>query len=502
MGPSHQLYQDALAAYQANDWPKARQVLRRALAAAPQDPASLLLLGVVQEPQDAVAGLCLVEQAAMLDPANAIAWYNLGVIEADRGNTSRAIDCYARCVRIDPTHVDALGNGCQLLRRSEYFEDALAWANLRLLLSSDDWQGHLNRAVCLYHLRRFPEAHEAFAQARACGEGAPIIEWERFSLLLHEQRFGEAWDAFEHRFAVGHLNGVFHYPFQQPLWRGEDLRGKHILVHNEQGLGDQIMFACALPDVIAAAQAVTVVVAPTLVPVFAASFPKARVLPAKFGAFAGDHPEPEWINTLGRADYQAPIGSLMTVLRRDASAFANPWRYLRPSDAARHRWRGFDPGPGLKVGLCWASNPALFRQDSAARAVKKSMAFASLAPLAGVAGVQFVSVLNWSLFEEDSPFAKRVHDVSDKLASFDDTAALIERLDLIITVDTSVAHMAGALGKETWLLLHDFPDCRWGIQGGHTYWYPDMRLFRQRTLGAWGPVIEEVVDALRQRVGA
>lgn len=502
MHPANEFYKDALAAYHAGDWSQARLCLRQGLSLAPQDPASLLLLGVAQEPQDAVTSLCLVEQAVMRDPASATAWYNLGVIEAGRGNSRRAIECYTRCVSIDPTYLDALGNGCELLRRSECFEEALAWASLRLSLSGEDWRGHLNRAVCLYHLGLFAEALEAFARAQALAPSEPIIRWEQFSLLLHEKRFAEAWDSFEHRFAVGHLNGVFHYPFPQPLWRGEDLSGKHILVHNEQGLGDQIMFACAITEVVEAAEATTVVVAPTLVPVFAASFPKARVLPAKFGAFAGDHPEPDWIATLGHVDYQAPIGSLMAPLRCEAKAFENPKPYLRPTEAARERWRAFNPGPGLKVGLCWASNPALFRRDSAARAVKKSMAFETLAPLAEVSGAKFVSVLNWPLTAETSPFARAVTDVSADLTSFDETAALIERMDVIVTVDTSVAHMAGALGKETWLLLHAFPDCRWGLQDETSYWYPAMRLFRQPTLGDWGPVVAEVADALRRRVGA
>jgi ADP-heptose:LPS heptosyltransferase len=92
-----------------------------------------------------------------------------------------------------------------------------------------------------------------------------------------------------------------------------------------------------------------------------------------------------------------------------------------------------------------------------------------------------------------------VKDVSAQLNSFDDTAALIEQLDLVITVDTSVAHMAGALGKETWVMLHDFPDCRWEMHASHSYWYRDMRLFRQRTPGDWAPVVRDIAQALRAR---
>lgn len=494
-------YQTAFQAYRAGDWAHARLCLESALSQSPLDAQSLLLLAVVQEKEDAAAALCLAEQAVMRGPDDAVAWYNLGVIEAERGNFEGAVQCYSRCVAIQPTHLDALGNGCELLRRLELFEQALAWADVRMVGAPNDWRGHLNRAVCLVHLSRMQEAEEAFAHAQRLGEGQSIIAWERFSMLLYQNRFAEAWDAFEHRFAVGHLNGVFHYPFKQPQWRGETLHGKHILVHNEQGLGDQIMFACALPEVIAAAGAVTLVVAPTLVPVFAASFPTARVLPCKFGRSAGDHPAPDWIGTLGAVDYQAPIGSLMAVLRRDPATFANPQAYLRPSDEARQRWRDFQPGGRLKVGVCWASNPALFRRDSANRAVKKSMRFDELEPLSNIRDAELVSVLNWPI-EGDAGFGQRVIDVSDRLVSFDDTAALIERLDVVVTVDTSVAHMSGALGKETWLLLHDFPDCRWGLTGETSYWYKNMRLFRQHTLGDWAPVVADVALALRERLAS
>ena len=500
MAAAAQEYQEAFAAYQAGDHARARALLERGLARAPHDAASLLLLGVVQNKADAALSLALLERACWRDPAHAPAWYNFAVVEAERGNLTGAAAGYRRCIGLDPTHLDALGNGAEVLRRLEHFDEALAWADRRLALQPGHWQSVLNRAVCLFQMRRFEAAHTAFAEAQTLSAGAPIVEWERFSLLWQEKRFAPAWDAFAHRFAIGHLSGVFHYPFDFPQWRGEDLRGKHILIHNEQGLGDQIMFACAVPEVIAAARAVTLVVAPTLVDVFAASFPQARVLPARFGRFAGDHPVPDWIDTLGDIDVHAPIGSLIAILRREEAHFAKPRAYLRPSAAARARWAGFDPGRGLKVGLCWASNPALFRRDSAARAVKKSMPLAALAPLGDLRGARFVSVLNWPLAAEQTAFAATVKDLSDRLESFDDTAAVIEQLDVIVTVDTSVAHMAGALGKETWLMLHDFPDPRWDLAAPRSYWYPNMRLFRQQTRGDWPPVVTAIADALHQRI--
>jgi tetratricopeptide (TPR) repeat protein len=494
------LYQQAFGAYRRGEAAAARRALSELLAARPTEARALLLLGVVTDKRaEPAVALALVEQAVALDPADASAWYNLGVYEGERNNLERALDCYQRAVGLDPLHLEALGNGCELLRRLEHFETALEWADRRLALGQDSWSSHLNRGVCLFHLGRWEEAEAALDRAAALGPDRPIVAWERFPLMLHQKRFAEAWDAFERRFEVGHLNGVFAYPFAAPLWRGEPLAGKHIVVHNEQGLGDQLMFACALGDVVAQAKRTTVVVAPTLVDIFKASFPDAEVLPARYGRFAGDHPEPAWLKTLPKFDYQAPIGSLMAVLRGAPDSFDHPAAYLRPSEAARRRWRDFDPGPALRVGICWASNPATFRMDSARRAVRKSMPLEALAPLADLAGVTLVSVLNWSIDPMPAAFAGRLTDLSARLVSLDETAALIERLDMVVTVDTAVAHLAGALGKETWLLLHEFPDCRWELSAPASYWYPHMRLFRQPRRGDWAAVVGEVKAALKAR---
>jgi len=505
MGPpeADSLYQRAFAAYRQGDLTAARRALVQLLAARPLEARALLLLGVIGDKQtEPATSIALVEQAAYLDPTDAGAWYNLGVYEGERANLERALGCYRRAVALAPDHLDALGNGCELLRRLEHFETALEWADRRLALAKENWSAHLNRGVCLFHLMRWNEAEAAMDRAREIAPDRPIILWERFPLMLFQKRFAETWTAFEHRFEVGHLNGVFCYPFDAPLWRGEPLAGKHIVVHNEQGLGDQLMFACALGEVVAQAARTTVVVAPPLVELFRASFPAAHVLPALYGRFAGDHPEPPWMKDLRRYDFQAPIGSLMAPLRSAPESFDLPTAYLRPSDAARARWAGFDAGPGLKVGVCWASNPALFRQDSARRAVRKSMPLETLAPLAGMPGLSLVSVLNWKIDPMPSAFAGRLLDVADRLTSLDETAALIERLDVVVTVDTAVAHLAGALGKETIVLLHEFPDCRWELEADTSYWYPNMQLLRQRTRGDWGPVVEATRAALAALAGA
>jgi tetratricopeptide (TPR) repeat protein len=501
MNDLDRLYQRALGAYKAGDGPTAEADLTQLLAQRPLEARALLLKGVVHPKTDGPVGLALVEQSVRLDPENAETWYNLAVFESERGRLAAALAGYERAVQLDPLHVSALGNGCELLRRFDRFDEALDWADRQLALGAVSWAAHLNRGVCLFHLRRFDEAEAAYDAARRLAPERPIVHWELFPLYLHEERFAPAWEAFEQRFACGDLNGVHQYPFPLAQWRGEPLAGRHILIHNEQGLGDQLMFASALSEVIAAAREVTLVAVPELVALFQASFPTIRVLPARMGRFAGDHPPPDWLPSLGKVDYQLAIGGLMHRLRTTPQSFANPHAYLRPSEAARARWAGRKRTEKLSVGVCWASNPALFRHDSSRRAVKKSMPLETLAPLAEVAGVELVSVLNWRVDPAPEAFGGRLIDLSQRLTSLDETAALIETLDLVITVDTAVAHLAGGLGKPTWLLLHDFADCRWGLTAGRSYWYPDMRLLRQREAGDWGPMIAEAADDLRALAG-
>jgi len=495
------LYQRAFDAYRAGQMGAAEQRLDELLDRSPTDARAMLLKSVVHTKAEPAVCLAMVEQAVHLDPFNAEGWYNLAVFEGERGRLETALAGYRRTIQLDPLHANALNNGCELLRRFDRFEDSLDWADRQLALGHASWAAHLNRAICLLHLRRMDEAEVAFKRALALDPERPIIRWELFPHYLFQDRFAEAWEAFEWRFAAGHLNGVFHYPFMQPLWQGEPLAGKHILVHNEQGLGDQIMFASALGEVIDRAEKTTLVVSAELVPLFQASFPTVRVFPTRVGRFAGDHPPPAWLPELGEVDYQIPIGGLMHRLRTRTEDFADPQIYLRSSADAQLRWgklisKKMPRADGLRVGLCWASNPALFRLDSSRRATKKSMALETMAPLAEVEGVQLVSVLNWTIEQMPKAFAGRLLDVSADLRSLDDTAALIGELDLVITVDTAVAHLAGALGKPVWLLLHDFADCRWSLTGDRSYWYRDMRLIRQTAPADWDGVIAEAARSL------
>lgn len=467
-------------------------------ARSPENAPALRSLSALYAATDPVAAEAAAEQAVCLDPLDADAWFLWARSLARRKRLEEAARAYRRCLDIDPAHHGALPAACECIRVLGGFGEALSLAERMLLLGREDWMVQHNIAVCLLHMARFPEARGAFDRSLALSGGAAITRWERFALDLFERRFAAAWAGFETRFAIGELTGVFAYPFPQPLWRGEPLGGKHLLIHNEQGLGDQLMFASALADLPKDIGRLSIVIAPELLDIFRASFPQAEVHPARYGAFAGDHPEPSWLPTLPPVDFQIPIGSLMPILRATDESFADPVAYLRPTEEARSRWAALGMAQGLNVGICWASNPALFRDDSARRARRKSMTIDRLAPLAAIEGVHLHTVLNWSVDPMPEAFRGRLVDHARALTSMNETAALIERLDVVVTVDTAVAHLAGALGKPTIVMLHEFADARWELHSASSYWYPDVRLVRQKTAGAWDGVVGEVADLLRR----
>jgi hypothetical protein len=312
------------------------------------------------------------------------------------------------------------------------------------------------------------------------------------------RNYARGWQEYEYRFAAGKDSNVWCYPYPFAKWHGESLAGKTILLHGEQGLGDELMFASIYPEIIAEAKTVVLCGQPHVTPLLRDSFPGVLVidqLRADEDAWTR-RPVPwlaPWQAEHGRFDYQIANGGLPVLRRNALEKFPKTGGYLKANPAKTLAWHGkLADLTRPRVGLCWAANPALQDHVAGRRSRKKSLTLAGLAPLAQVTGVDFVSLQTWEAARQADDAPMPIRDCSGGLHDFSDTAALVANLDLVITVDTSVAHMVGGMGIPVWILLPWQADWRWHADGTVTEWYPSARLYRQPALHDWPSVLKAV----------
>ncbi len=266
--------------------------------------------------------------------------------------------------------------------------------------------------------------------------------------------------------------------FDAPLWRGGDLNGTRILLHAEQGLGDSLQFLRYVPLVQASGGRVLLDV------------------PLALRRLAGELPGLEALTAtgegLGSFEWQCPFMSLPLGFATVMDTIPAQVPYLRVPEEARQKAAVRNWPERLRVGVVWSGNPRY--SDDQARSVPLPL----LAPLFGMEGMRWFSLQLGAAAEQLAGMQAEVVDLRDGIADMADTAALVERLDLVIAVDTAVAHLAGALGRPVWVLLPFAPDWRWLLEREDSPWYPSARLFRQPRPGDWGSVMERVGAELRK----
>ncbi|HEY4375473.1 MAG TPA: tetratricopeptide repeat-containing glycosyltransferase family protein [Burkholderiales bacterium] len=495
-----QALQLAAEQFQAGNRAEVEAWCLKVLEVEPENAEALHLLGVLAH----LAGkhgvaLALLEKAARMAPDHPHAHYNLGVVLGTLRRHEAALAAYQRAIAAAPEHPHACGNLGNAALELERYDDALAAYDAHLARQPADANVALARAITLHAMHRYAEATAAFQRAVTLAPGEPRARWEFSQHLLMMGDFARGWEQYEARFATRDAH-VWSYPYPFPRWQGEPLAGKTLLLHGEQGLGDEIMWAQVYPELIAEAAQVLIHCQPHLVPLFRDSFPGARVEPQlRADEDAWTRRPADWPAGTPPVDYQIPFASLGRLRRRAVADFpaasATISGYLR-ADAAKTAAWGEQLGPlaGLRVGLCWAANPAITDAVAARRSRKKSLTLQQLAPLLA-ADAGFVSLQTWEAAAQvnaaSAATRARILDASAGLGDFSDTAALVMNLDLVITVDTSVAHLAGALGKPVWILLPWHADWRWHAEGTKTEWYPQARLYRQSAPGDWAGVVAQ-----------
>ena len=442
-------------------------------------------LGIVLAAQDRPAEAeASYRQALRLRPEFPAALTNLGATLTVLGRAAEAEACFREVVRLRPGFAEAHSNLavalCDLRRHGE----AQASAREAVRLDPDYADAHCNLGMALFDLCRLDEAEASYRRALSLNPALPQAHMNLSSALLISGRFEEGWSEHEWRWKTRNMaSGLRDFPV--PLWGGEPIGGRTILLHAEQGLGDTLQFCRYAPLIEPGAGVILEVQAPL-----------ARLVSRMPGVAQ--------VVVRGQAlppfDLHCPLLSLPRAFRTTLATIpGDPYLVADPGEAAS--WRGRLAGlPGLKIGLVWAGEPRTGAPELAAIDARRSMALATLAPLAEVSAVSFVSLQKGKPAAQaaDPPTGMTLTDFTADLHDFADTAALIENLDLVISVDTSVAHLAGAMGKPVWL-LNRFDTCwRWLLDRDDSPWYPSLRQFRQPTPGDWPSVIEGVRDALHR----
>ena len=432
-----------------------------------------------------------------------------------------AQSCWREALRLDPTLPEAHANLGFVLDQVGALTEAEACYRQAIMLSPDLWAPHLNLGGLLTSQKRLAEAEATYEQALSLNDASPAI-WSnlgalylcwhkdteaerclrlaialdtryakpRFNLaylLLRQGRFEEGWACLEARDWYTALASQL----TCPRWTGESLAGQSVLIGYEAGHGDMVQF-CRYASVLKAQGAahITLLCHPALKRLFGS-------LAAVDVVVAFDEAQP-WLAS-GHWDCWTPLLSLPFHCQTRLDTIPANLPYLHAQADLVAHWDTQLPRGSVRVGLVWKGNPQ-FEND----ADRSLPGLEVLAPLGRVAGACFISLQKGAgeAQAQHPPTNLPLLDLGTKMADFADAAAIVANLDLVICVDTAIAHLAGALGKPCWVLLPDYKtDWRWLMHRTDSPWYPGvMRLFRQRTAGDWAPVVAEVCTALAERI--
>jgi len=462
---------------------KPRQAIehfRRALAITPDDADCWNELGIALSVDSQLhPAIEAYRRALALRPEHAEAMNNLGAALVDLDRLEEAIDHYERALGLNPRYADArfnLGHAFELQDRPA---EAMAQYELAVALDPAHAQAHHNLGFLLQGQGRPDEALARYLHAQALKADYVDAEWNEALVRLLLGDFDLGWRRYEARWR---REGFAQRPLPAPLWDGGELAGRAILLHAEQGLGDAIQFVRYASLVKAKGGTVVLECQRSQLRLFANVEGVERLVAAG---------EP-----LPLVDVHAPLLSLPMLLGTTLDTIPADVPYLQADPERVRDWSERLPRTAARrIGLVWRGNP--HHQNDRRRSM----------PLDRVAALKAEVDADWVCLQVDAApeelaALEPVFDASPRLDDFAETAAAISALDLVVTVDTSVAHLAGALGKPVWLMLPFAPDWRWLTDRSDSPWYPSMRIFRQAAVGDWASVVSDVRAALAGRLEA
>jgi len=451
---------------------------KRALLSAaslwPDDPALLSnLADALREQRLFEDAMRQYQRLAGLMPDLAAAHNNLGICLLEMGRRSEAFEPFQRAVEANPDMPEALSNLAMLSVERGLNSQAIKLYGKFRTLRPDLVQGPLNQGVAYYRESRLEEAAAALRDALALEPDNAQVHYNLAQVLLLKGDLTNGFAEYEWRWASSEFPSP-RLMFLQPRWQGEPLAGRTLLVHAEQGFGDVLQFCRLLP--LAARGGKVVFLGPGSLMELMEGLEGVTLVAEG--------------NELPKFDLYCPLLSLPHLL--------GPGFEVRPPYLKAPQQTMFDKGPGLHVGLVWAGNPLNGRNHV------RSVPLEALAGLPDLPGLQYHSLQYQPTggWQQQLPFS--VHDISSNIKNFQDLAAAMDQLDLIISMCSAPVHLAGALGRPCWVMLHQLPDWRWGMEGSECPWYPDtMRLYRQSIPGDWSSVIHRIsTDLIYLKKGA
>jgi tetratricopeptide (TPR) repeat protein len=470
------------------------------------------------EAQDALA------QALAADPAHVEANFELGMLHKQGNELELAAACFALVLRQDPEHADALYELGWIRQEQRRLPEALAHLERARAIRPEDLRILNQLAYVLVALERFEPGIALFEEI--CARTAPAVvrprinlsnallrigrferalevidallavepnnvegRWNRAHLMLAMGRYDEGWRDYDARVLLRSRPARL-VPFRE--WEGGPLDGRTLFVSAEQGLGDELMFASCVPDLLARGARLHLECEHRLAALFARAFPGVTLWPS-------DHETlPPFLERLPDIDLHARAGSLPRYLRARLEDFPERAAYLLadPEKVARWQLRLAALGPGPKIGISWRGGTA------ATRTSMRSMRLEDLDGLLARADCRFVSLQYGEVGPELDAAATRgvrIAHWQEAIDDFDETAALLQALDGVVSVQTAVIHLAGALGRPVSVLLPSAPEWRYGLAGARMPWYPSVRLYRQETPGDWRAPLAAAMRVLDER---
>lgn len=466
---------------------------------------------------DPQSGLDALEAHLARSPEDDDVRAMLGLTYAKAQQGAAAVPLLAAALDEEPDRVDLLSALAQSYSSMERFQDAGPLIQRAHDLAPDDAAISGQYAATLANMCRYDEALEVCEAVRATGKeigcyGAvlsylgrfdeavswldralsvqgsdPNLRFQRAQIHLLREEFSQGWDDYAFR-GLSYSKNFRVLPF--PHWRGESLDGKKIVVLAEQGLGDQIMFASCLPDLLRLGAAEIVVeVIGRIAPTVERSFPGCRIVATR------QDRSMDWVRDLGEMDYFVPLGDLPAHFRRSLDRFPPHRGYLIPDPDRVAYWRQQleASGPGPYIGISWRGG------TEATRTSLRTIDPARLAPFARALQANWVSLQYGEVteaLESARAAGLTMAHWPESISVLDEFAALITALDLVVTVCNTTVHYAGALGKDVWVMAPQVPEWRYGLHNASMPWYPSSRMFRQDASGQWEAPIEDICQEL------